>query len=224
MNNGLPIKKQLAITDNSLDYVLQLFFTQNYKDLGIMSTVREGDEITLSNSTGATFSTTFPKVSSLVYNTVQNDKKQFYLETRRKQDYYQPAGEITGDCDSRLNELALFGGGFLEKNEINKNGVITSSENFYIYEIDGIEYTTDLENNFTTFRLGSNVKTGLNELNMDNYFVVKEEIYNDISDVPSIENNIFVERSQYGVFQSVMKLSEIKSIENIDEYRFFDIY
>jgi hypothetical protein len=218
------IKKILPITDNSLDYKLQVYFTQNYKDLGIMTTIRENDEITLYNSSGATFSVNFPKTNSLVYNTVQNDKKQFYLETRRKKDYYQPAGEIVGECDSRLSELSLFGGGFLEKNNLNKNGVISFSENFYIYEIDGIEYTTDLENGTTTFRLGSNVKTGLNEFNMDNYFVVKEEIYNNMSDIPSTENNIFVERSKYGVFQSLMKLSEIKSIENIDEYRFFDIY
>lgn len=140
---------------------------------------------------------------------------------------------ITGITDSRLNEVKTY-----DKNQpyqIGYKGVTNVQYNQYNdpeiveYTINDINYKTVIGKSLypkglntedisvfksdTTYSFESD---GLDEYEVN---VLKQEAEMGLSEPPKIESDIFIERQEISVFERHLRMGEINSLEQLDEYK-----
>lgn len=143
---------------------------------------------------------------------------------------------ITGITDSRLNEVKTY-----NKNQpyqIGYKGVTNvqydqfGNPNLIEYTINGIDYKTSIGdslypkfefelkstdvNIFKTDTIYSFESDGLDEYEIN---VLKQEAEMGLSEPPKIESDIFIERQEISVFERHLRMGEISSLEQLDEYK-----
>lgn len=91
---------------------------------------------------------------------------------------------------------------------LNYNNPI-SSNNSYVpgRQLDNIDVEYP-----TTFRYTT---TGITE---DNYFVFKDEVKMGVVFTPKVYEDVFIERKPMSVFESQVRLSNIKTLDDLEEY------
>ena len=90
---------------------------------------------------------------------------------------------------------------------------VTSGITSISYTIDEIDYVTLLPSLITTF------STLLSGDGFDSYFTIKEEAKMGIVFPPKIVDEVFIERQSLAVFERYSRLSEIKTLEGLENYR-----
>lgn len=81
------------------------------------------------------------------------------------------------------------------------------------YTIDDINYVTLFPSLVTTFSTTSPNET------LDSYFAIKEEAKMGIVFPPKIVDEVFIERQSLAVFERYSRLSEIKTLDDLVDYR-----
>lgn len=132
---------------------------------------------------------------------------------------------VSGYTDSRLNEIKTYSK--TQPYQVGVNGVtqiIYDSNNepsIIKYTIDNINYETSIGteilpqifNSKTYFYFNSD---GLPEEEIN---VIKNEVEMGISFPPKIESDIFIERQTTSVFERHLRMEEINSLEQLEEYK-----
>ena len=59
---------------------------------------------------------------------------------------------------------------------------------------------------------------GWNQTNTSLSGITKDEMLLFITEKPKVESDVFIERSTFSVFDSHLKLSEIKTLQDLEEY------
>lgn len=141
---------------------------------------------------------------------------------------------ITGITDSRLFEVKTY-----DKNQPYQVGykgvtnIIYDQNNepeIIEYTINDINYTTSIYGSLYPGRdlnLGDNIifksdttysfeSDGLDELEIN---VLKQEAEMGISEKPKIESDIFIERQETSVFEKHLRMGEIYSLDQLEEYK-----
>jgi hypothetical protein len=159
---------------------------------------------------------------------------------------------LTGYTSNRLNEVKTLD--FKNPFKVGVKGVFNIQPNFIEYEIDGILYKTytnrDGINNFINSRNNVDVKNlfnlktysspiddintslqdtifkykpSINNFEYKNY--IKEEKKIEQVFLPKIQEDIFIERTHSNVYEKHMRLMDIKSIGQLENYKngFFNI-
>ena len=136
---------------------------------------------------------------------------------------------ISGYTDSRLLEIQTY-----EKNQpyqVGYNGVTQVDYNnngtvkFIEYIINDIKYQTTFVRPlfpneplkaFVTNTIYFFESEGLTEENIN---VIKKEVEMGLSEPPKIEEEIFIERQETSVFERHLRMGEIESLEQLEEYK-----
>lgn len=136
---------------------------------------------------------------------------------------------ISGYTDSRLLEIQTY-----EKNQpyqVGYNGVTQVDYNnngtvkFIEYIINDIKYQTTFVRplfpneplkTFVTNTIYFFESEGLTEENIN---VIKKEVEMGLSEPPKIEEEIFIERQETSVFERHLRMGEIESLEQLEEYK-----
>ena len=91
------------------------------------------------------------------------------------------------------------------------------------YTIDDINYVTYLNNSLTTFFYnnysGQDFEPFLNTQNGQNTFDIKEESKMKLVFPPKVTNDLFIERMELAVFEKHSRLSNIKNLEQLENYK-----
>ncbi len=144
---------------------------------------------------------------------------------------------ISGYTDDRLNQIKTF-----DKTQpyiVGINGVTNITYNdpsnpilenisSLNYTIDGINYLTRLGKT-NRLPLGSNqpriqntqtiydfISSGLTQQEIN---VIKYEVEMGVSEPPKIESEIFIDRQSSSVYEKHLRMEEITSLEQLEEYR-----
>jgi hypothetical protein len=134
---------------------------------------------------------------------------------------------LSGYTDSKLAQVKTYDVNQLY--QVGYKGVtqitygVNGEINEVTYEINGIIYITKIGRNLN---LGSNVfatptryyfeSDGLTQETIN---VIKKEVEMSISEPPKIEEEIFIERQETSVFERHLRMGEIKTIEQLEEYK-----
>lgn len=143
---------------------------------------------------------------------------------------------ITGVTSHKLDLISTY-----DKNnlfQIGVNGVtnidydptnLTAITKVY-YTIGNINYETEYTNDNVTIyvdnpysglkkRLNTVFKTSMSGYDFDDYPSIKEEAKMGLVFPPKVSNELFIERMSVSVFERHSRLSEIKTLEELIEYR-----
>jgi hypothetical protein len=137
---------------------------------------------------------------------------------------------ISGYTDSRLKDVSTYSK--TQPYQVGVNGVIvatyspppTSKAQFVSYIIDDIRYDTSISKTIF-FGNGAFLKTntiyffnsiGLTQQEIN---VIKREVEMGITEPPKIESEIFIERQSSSVFERHLRMGEIITLEQLEEYR-----
>lgn len=160
-------------------------------------------------------------------------------------DYYEKDGFITGDTGSRLNEVRTYdvnnpfivGFDLNEEPYVDLSGntgtsvdrvlSITSGSTGYTIsafsgspyigttsQVRGIQYDTDNIGN-TTFGFTSE---GWNQTNTSLSALTKQEFLMGITEKPKVNSDVFIDRGAISPIESHLRLSEIKTIREMENY------
>lgn len=140
---------------------------------------------------------------------------------------------ITGFTSHKLDLVSTY-----DKNnpfQIGVNGVtnveydptnLTAITKVY-YTIGNVDYITDYRKNVSISNsrqpYGSQFptifKTTMSGYDLDDYFSIKEEAKMGLVFPPKVSNELFIERMSVAVFERHSRLSEIKTLDGLIEYR-----
>ena len=140
---------------------------------------------------------------------------------------------ITGFTSHKLDLVSTY-----DKNnpfQIGVNGVtnveydptnLTANTKVY-YTIGNVDYITDYRKNVSISNsrqpYGSQFptifKTTMSGYDFDDYFSIKEEAKMGLVFPPKVSNELFIERMSVAVFERHSRLSEIKTLDGLIEYR-----
>ena len=140
---------------------------------------------------------------------------------------------ITGFTSHKLDLVSTY-----DKNnpfQIGVNGVtnveydptnLTAITKVY-YTIGNVDYITDYRKNVSISNsrqpYGSQFptifKTTMSGYDFDDYFSIKEEAKMGLVFPPKVSNDLFIERMSVAVFERHSRLSEIKTLDGLIEYR-----
>jgi len=140
---------------------------------------------------------------------------------------------ITGFTSHKLDLVSTY-----DKNnpfQIGVNGVtnveydptnLTAITKVY-YTIGNVDYITDYRKNVSISNsrqpYGSQFptifKTTMSGYDFDDYFSIKEEAKMGLVFPPKVSNELFIERMSVAVFERHSRLSEIKTLDGLIEYR-----
>ncbi len=91
------------------------------------------------------------------------------------------------------------------------------------YTLDDINYVTYLNNSLTTFFYnnysGQDFEPFLNTQNGQNTFDIKEESKMKLVFPPKVTNDLFIERMELAVFEKHSRMSNIKNLEELENYK-----
>ena len=111
---------------------------------------------------------------------------------------------LTGLTISRLNEVKTYTGEY----KVGVNGVNAVTNEFIIYNIDGINYVTYLDTNLTIYTMTKST----NEFQMQN--VLRDD--NSVSiDIKKTLNGFLVERSNISVYYYFNKISNCDKLDDL---------
>jgi hypothetical protein len=137
---------------------------------------------------------------------------------------------ISGYTDSRLKDVSTYSK--TQPYQVGVNGVIdvvydtspVPRAKFVSYIIDDIRYDTyintplffgkDLFINTNTIYFFNSTGFTQQEIN-----VIKREVEMGISEPPKVESEIFIERQSSSVFERHLRMGEITTLEQLEEYR-----
>ena len=137
---------------------------------------------------------------------------------------------ISGYTDSRLKDVSTYSK--TQPYQVGVNGVIDVTYNtslipeaeFVSYIIDDIRYDTyinkpvffgdELFLNTNTIYFFNSSGFTQQEIN-----VLKREVEMGISEPPKVESEIFIERQSSSVFERHLRMGEITTLEQLEEYR-----
>lgn len=173
--------------DNELKtfYYVDVFLTQTQKNMGQFTTIKN--------------------------NQIIGDLKElpsFYFENQTENTINQSTTpntvKITGLTASRLNEVKTYEGLF----KVGINGVTVVNEDYIIYQIDEISYTTFIENNLTIY----SVTKPTNEF--ENQSVIRDD--NSVSiDVKKTLNAFLIDRSNISVYEYFNKINNCDNLDDL---------
>jgi hypothetical protein len=165
-------------------YYINVFLKQTQKNLGQFSTIKN--------------------------NQIIGDLKElpsFYFENQTQNTINQSTSEtvkITGLTKSRLNEVKTYQGLF----KVGVNGVTFVNEDYIIYQIDEISYTTFIEDNLTIY----SVTKTTNEF--ENQSVIRDD--NSVSvDVKKTLNAFLIDRSNISVYDYFNKINNCNNLDDL---------
>lgn len=139
---------------------------------------------------------------------------------------------ISGYTDDRLNQIKTF-----DKTQpyiVGINGVTNITYDDPLnpnltnplsidYTIDGINYQTELRksnplvlNFFNSQTKYFFISSGLTQQEIN---VIKYEVEMGVSEPPKIESEIFIDRQSSSVYEKHLRMEEITSLEQLEEYR-----
>lgn len=134
---------------------------------------------------------------------------------------------LSGYTDSKLAQVKtydinqLYQVGYKGVTQVNYD--VNGEINEVTYEINGITYITKIggklnlgSNNFATPTRYYFESDGLTQETIN---VIKKEVEMSISEPPKIEEEIFIERQETSVFERHLRMGEIKTIEQLEEYK-----
>jgi hypothetical protein len=134
---------------------------------------------------------------------------------------------LSGYTDSKLAQVKTYDVNQLY--QVGYKGVtqitygVNGEINEVTYEINGITYITKIgrklnlgSNNFATPTRYYFESDGLTQETIN---VIKKEVEMSISEPPKIEEEIFIERQETSVFERHLRMGEIKTIEQLEEYK-----
>lgn len=129
-------------------------------------------------------------------------------------------GTVTGTTISRLNELKKYTESSLITDKYvlssnGSNGLILSetTEDLIVYIVDGINYTDNIIDGSTSF---SFIIPEIYE-DLENNFIIKEDKFLNYNDYKEI-NDIDVVRQTLNIFESHIRLSDIRNVEELTLY------
>lgn len=188
----IKLKKNIIFNKDN-DYYVLIPFNNKFKTIGYYDSV-DGDIFV----TGETQTITLANPSKQLPNEPSLTQNNNYL--------------LTGSTTNRLSEIKTYNRN--EPYKVGINGVTLYVKDEYVeYVLDGISYRTIFDNNLTTtYYFGVN---GLNNLNSENYNLFKDD--KKQFDDPFIEKNeINIDRINIPVFQQMLKLGNIDSIDDFN--------
>lgn len=135
---------------------------------------------------------------------------------------------LSGYTDDRLSEIKTY-----DKNnpyQVGYNGVtqittdIGGDVDSVEYTLDGIKYITNFgkqffpndDERFSTLTIYFFESSGLSEEKIN---VIKKEVEMSVSEPPKVEEEIFIERQETSVFERHLRMGEIKTLEQLEEYK-----
>jgi len=137
---------------------------------------------------------------------------------------------LSGYTDDRLLEVRTYDEnqpyivGYKGVTQINTDS--DGSINFVEYVIDNIKYQTSIGKPLFPFPNGGdafNSETiyffNASNLSQENINVIKKEVEMSISEPPKVEEEIFIERQETSVFERHLRMGEIKTLEQLEEYK-----
>lgn len=111
---------------------------------------------------------------------------------------------ITGLTNSRLDKVITYSGEY----KVGINGVIVVSDEYIMYEIDGIGYTTFLEDNLTIYSL---VKP-TNEFEPQN--IIRDDNSSSI-DIKKTLNAFVIDRSNISIYEYFNKINNCDNLDDL---------
>ena len=137
---------------------------------------------------------------------------------------------ISGYTDSRLKDVSTYSK--TQPYQIGVNGVIDVTYNtaatpeavFVSYIIDDIRYDTYISKpiffgNELFLKTDTIYFFNSSGLVQQEINVIKQEVEMGISEPPKIESEIFIERQSSSVFERHLRMGEITTLEQLEEYR-----
>lgn len=118
---------------------------------------------------------------------------------------------VTGTTESRLEEVRTYN---LQQPFIaGINGVQSVTETEIVYSLEGITYTTSLEDGTTTYSLGivSNDKA------LVTHFLYRDERDVFIDKHPT-RADILMERSEMSIFDNLLRIAAVNSLDDLTDY------
>ncbi len=135
---------------------------------------------------------------------------------------------LSGYTDDRLSEVRTYdknnpyqvGYNGVTQLTVDIDGVVDSVE----YIIDNIKYITNIgkplfPNNPDIFKTQTVYFFESSGLSEENINIFKKEVEMGISEPPKVEEEIFIERQETSVFERHLRMGEIKTIEQLEEYK-----
>lgn len=135
---------------------------------------------------------------------------------------------LSGYTDDRLSELKTY-----DRNQpyqVGYNGVtqvgLGPDGNIELVEyiINDIKYITNigkpiLPERPDSFKTQTVYFFDASNLSQENINVIKKEVEMGLSEPPKIEEEIFIERQETSVFERHLRMGEIESLEQLEEYK-----
>jgi len=227
-NRKLSLLKISATTENGTElvpstsgsYEVIVNLNETFKDLGVLTTLDEEEIDILSNNNPSVTNQTLPVSDKNIKTNIDSN----FIETREPTAFTTPFPTtfMTGETESRLEEVKDFGGGFIQFNLSTEKGVISQNQNSISYAINGVLLTTDITTNKTTYVFPVNsYQVGINPIDyfIENNFVppfIKEEELLFLSENPKVNSNIFIDRNEESVLTRINNLSTAKNIFEIE--------
>ncbi len=134
---------------------------------------------------------------------------------------------LSGYTDSRLAQIRTY-----DKSQLYQVGYKGVTQISYdsegeidevTYEINNITYITNigsrLYKDLNVFATPTRYYFESDGLTQETINVIKKEVEMSISEPPKIEEEIFIERQETSVFERHLRMGEIKTIEQLEEYK-----
>lgn len=118
---------------------------------------------------------------------------------------------VTGTTSSRLEEVKTYN--FQEPYIVGMNGVQSVDKNEVVYLLDGITYTTSLENGDTTYTLG--VVQTRQALNIHYLYRDERDVF---IDKRPTQADILMQRLEKSVFDPMLRIAAVNSLDDLTDY------
>jgi hypothetical protein len=132
---------------------------------------------------------------------------------------------VTGYTDSRLNEVKTYSR--TQPYQVGVNGITeiiyddNNEPSVIKYTIDNINYITSVGREIIpgVFIIKTIYTFSTSGLTQESINVIKDEAEMGISFPPKIESDIFIERQTTSVFERHLRMEEITTLDQLEEYK-----
>lgn len=163
-------------------YHLDIFLTSTYKNLGQYDIIKNNEIIGDLTTFDLTTQNDLPPLEQNEIGSVT----------------------ITGLTNSRLKQIITYSGEY----KVGVNGVIAVADDFIMYEIDGIGYTTFLEDGLTIYTLVKQT----NEFETQN--IIRDDNSSSI-DIKKTLNAFVIDRSNISIYEYFNKISNCDNLDDL---------
>jgi hypothetical protein len=170
----------MAVTN--VIYYVDVFLTKTQKNLGQFTTIKNNE--------------IFGDLTTFDFS-IQNQLPPF--------NFSQPFNvTVTGITESKLKNVITYSGEY----KVGVNGVILANSDYVMYEIDGITYTTFLNDNLTIYSLTKPT----NEF--DNQSILRDDSSVSI-DVKKTLNAFLIDRSNISIYEYFNKINNCDNLDDL---------